>query len=93
MEVTNRFQGLDLIDRVPEELWREVCEIVQGTVIKIISKKKKCKNAKWLPEEALQIAEKSLRQKRKGKINSFECIVPNNVMEIRKPSSVISANK
>ena len=58
VEVTNRFKGLDLIDRVPEELWREVCEIVQGTVIKIISKKKKCKKAKWLSEEALQIAEK-----------------------------------
>ena len=66
MEVTNRFQGLDLIDRVPEELWREVCEIVQGTVIKIISKKKKCKNAKWLPEEALQIAEKRREAKGKG---------------------------
>ena len=58
VKVTNRVNGLDLIDGVPEELWREVCEIVQGTVIKIISKKKKCKNAKWLPEEALQIAEK-----------------------------------
>ena len=64
--MTNRFQGLDLIDRVPEELWREVCEIVQGTVIKIISKKKKCKNAKWLPEEALQIAEKRREPKGKG---------------------------
>ena len=54
----NRFKGLDLIDRVPDELWTEVHDIVQETVIKTISKKKKCKRAKWLSEEALQIAEK-----------------------------------
>ena len=54
VEVTNRFKGLDLIDRVPEELWTEVCDIVQEVVIKIIPKKKKCKKAKWLSEEALQ---------------------------------------
>ena len=58
VEVTSRFKGLDLIDRVPEELWTEVGDIVQEAVVKTISKKKKCKNAKWLPEEALQIAEK-----------------------------------
>ena len=58
MEVTNRFKGLDLIDRVPEELWMEVCDIVQEAVIKTIHKKKQCKKAKWLSEEALQIAEK-----------------------------------
>ena len=57
-EVTNRFKGLDLIDRVPEELWTEVCDIVQEAVIKTIHEKKKCKKAKWLSEEALQIAEK-----------------------------------
>ena len=57
MEVTNRFKGLDLI-RVPEELWMEVCDIVQEAVIKTIPKKKKCKEAKWLSEEALEIAEK-----------------------------------
>ena len=56
--MTNRFKGLDLIDRFPEELWMEVHDIVQETVIKIISKKKKCKKEKWLPEGALQIAEK-----------------------------------
>ena len=50
--VTNRFKGLDLIDRVPEELWTEVCDIVQEAVIKTIPKKKKCKKAKWLSEEA-----------------------------------------
>ena len=58
VEVRNRFKGLDLIDRVPEELWTEVCDIVQEAVIKTIPKKKKCKKAKWLSEEALQIAEK-----------------------------------
>ena len=58
VEVTNRFKGLDLIDRVPEELWMEVRDIVQEAVIKTILKKKKCKKAKWLSEEALQIAKK-----------------------------------
>ena len=58
VEVINRFKGLNLIDRVPEELWTEVCNIVQEAVIKTIPKKKKCKKAKWLSEEALQIAEK-----------------------------------
>ena len=58
MEVRNRFKGLDLIDRVPEEQWMEVCNIVQEVVIKTIPKKKKCKKAKWLTEEALQAAEK-----------------------------------
>ena len=57
VEVRNRFKGLDLIDRVPNELWTEVRDIVQETGSKTIPKKKKCKNAKWLPEEALQIAE------------------------------------
>ena len=58
LEVTNRFKGLDLIDRVPEELWTEVPDIVQEAVIKAIPKKKRCKEAKWLFEEVLQIAEK-----------------------------------
>ena len=58
MEVTNRFKGLDLIDRVPEELWMEVHDIVQETGSKTIPKKKKCKKVKWLSEEALQIAVK-----------------------------------
>ena len=61
----NRLNGLDLIDRVPEELWTEVHDIVQEAVIKTIPKKKKCKKAKWLTEQALQIAEK--RRKGKGK--------------------------
>ena len=58
VEVTNRFKGSDLTDRVPEELWTEVRDIVQEAVIKTIPKKKKCKKAKWLSEEALQIVEK-----------------------------------
>ena len=58
VEMTTRFKGLDLIDRVPEELWMEVQDIVQEAVIKNMPKKKKCKKAKWLSKEALQIAEK-----------------------------------
>jgi len=84
VEITNRFKGLDLIDRVPEELWMEVCNTVQEAVIKTIPKKNKCKKAKWLSEEALQIAEKkkrSKRQRRKGKIYPSECRVPKNTKE------------
>ena len=66
VEVRNRFKGLDLIDRVPDELWR-VHDLVQKTGIKKIPKKKKCKKAKWLSEEALQIAVKRREAKRKGK--------------------------
>ena len=58
VEVTNRYKGLNLIDKVPDELWTEVCDIVQETGIKTIPEKKKCKKAKWLSEEALQIAVK-----------------------------------
>ena len=64
--MTNRFKGLDLITRVPEELWMEVHSSVQEAVIKTIPKKKKCKKAKWLSEEALQIAEKRREVKGKG---------------------------
>ena len=80
VEVTNRFKGLDLIDRVPEELWTEVHNIVQEAVMKTIPKKKKYKQS----EEALQIAEKkkrSERQRRKGNIYPFECRVPKNSKE------------
>ena len=66
MELTNRFKGLDLIDRVPDELWTEVHGIVQEAGIKTIPKKKKCKKAKWLSEEALQITVKRREAKRKG---------------------------
>ena len=93
----NRFKGLDLIDRVPDELRMEVSAIVQETGIKTIPKKKKCKKAKWLSGEALQIAEK--RREAKGKrekekythLNAeFQRIARR---EIRKPSSAISARK
>ena len=66
VEVTNRFKGLDLIDRVPEELWTEVCDIIQEAVIRTIPKKKNCKKAKWLSKEVLQIAEKRREVKGKG---------------------------
>ena len=66
VEVRNRFKGLDLIDRVPDELWMEVCDIVQETGSKAIPKKKKCKKAKWLSEEALKIAVKRREGKSKG---------------------------
>ena len=65
-EVTNRFKGLDLVDRVPEELWTEICNTVQEAVLKTIPKKQKCKTAKWLSEEVLQIAEKRGETKGKG---------------------------
>ena len=67
MDVTNRFKGLVLIDRVPEELWTETCDIVQEALIKNIPEKKKCKKAKWLSDKALQIAEKRREAKGKGK--------------------------
>ena len=66
MEVRNRFKGLDLLDRAPDELWMEVHDIVQETGFKTIPKKKKCKKAKWLFEEALQIAVKRREVKSKG---------------------------
>ena len=68
VKVRNRFKELDLIDRVPDELWTEVHDIVQETGIKTIPMEKKCKKAKWLCEEALQIAVKRREAKRKGKI-------------------------
>ena len=83
VEVRNRFKGLDLIDREPDELWTEVRDILQETGIKTIPKKKKCKKAKWLSEEALQIAVKRSeeKQRRKGNIYPFECRVPKNSRE------------
>ena len=71
MMVTNRFKGLEMIDRVPEELWTEVHNTVQEAVTKTIPKKKKCKKAKWLSEEALQIA-KERREVRKRNIYPIE---------------------
>ena len=66
MEVRNRFKGLDLIDRVPDELWTKVCDIVQETGIKTIPKKNKFKKANWLSEAALQVAVKRREAKNKG---------------------------
>ena len=74
VEITNRFKGLDLIDRVPDELWIEVHDIVQETRIKTIPKKKKCKKAKWLSEKALQIAEKRKEVKGKGEKKRYTCL-------------------
>ena len=71
MEVTNRFKGLDLINRVPEELWMEIRDIVQEAVIKTIPKKKKSKKAKWLSEEAFQIAEERREAKGKGEMERY----------------------
>ena len=72
MKVRNSFKGLDLIDRVPDELWTEVCDIVQEAVIKTIPKKKKYKKAKCLPEEALQIAMKRREVKSKGENERYK---------------------
>ena len=91
VEVTNRLKGLDLIDRVPEELWMEVSDIVQEVVIKTISKKNKCKKAKWLSEEVLQIAEK--RREMKGKGEKYMQSSKEQQGEIRKPSLIINAKK
>ena len=72
MEVRNRFKGLDLIDRVPDELWNEVLDIVQETGIKTIPMEKKCKEAKWLSEEALQIAVKRRETKTQGEKERYK---------------------
>ena len=72
MEVRNRFKGLDLKDRVPEELWTEVRDFVQEAGIKIIPKKKKCKKAKWLSGEALQIAVKRGEVKSQGEKERYK---------------------
>ena len=82
VEVTNRFKGLYLIDRVTEKLWMEARDIVQEAVIKTILNKKKCKKAKWLSEKALHIAvRRSDKQRKKGTIYPFECEVPKNSKE------------
>ena len=78
VEVRNRFNELDLIDRVPDELWMEVCDTVQEAVIKTIPKKKRCKKAKWLSEEVLQTAEERREAKGKGEKERSEGRVPKN---------------
>ena len=94
VEVTNRFKGLDLIDRVPEELWMEVHDIVQEAGIKTIPKKKK--NGKTVVGGGLTNScekKRSKKQRRKGNIEPFECGVPKNSEERRKPSSAINPKK
>ena len=91
----NRFKGLDLIDRVPDELWTEIRDIVQETGIKIIPMEKKCKEAKWLSREALQIAVKR-KVKSKGENEGYKHLnaeFKEQQEEIRKPSSAINAKK
>ena len=92
----NRFKGLDLIDRVPDELWTEVCDIVQETGFKTIPIEKKCKKAKWLSEEALQIAVKRREEKSKGEKERYKHLngeFQRIASRIRKPSTVINAKK
>ena len=96
VEVRNRFKGLDLIDRVPDELWNEVRDIVQETGIKTIPMEKKCKKAKWLSGEALQIAVKRREVKSKGEKERYKHLngeFQRIEGEIRNPSSVINAKK
>ena len=96
VEVRNRFKGLDLIDRVPDELWNAVRDIVQETGIKTILMEKKCKKAKWLSGEALQIVEKRREAKSKGEKETYKHLnaeFQRLTREIRKPSSVINAKK
>ena len=92
----NIFKGLDLIDRVPDERWTEIRDIVQETGIKTISMEKKCKKAKWLSEEALQIAVKRREAKSKGEKERYKHLnaeFQRIAEEIRKPSSEINAKK
>ena len=93
MEVIHRFKGLDLIDRVPDELWKEVRDIVQETGTKTNPMEKKCKKAKWLSGEALQIAEKRREVKGKGEKEKYKQSSKEKQGGIRKPSSVINAKK
>ena len=95
VEVRNRFKGLDLIDRVPDELWTEVHD-VQETGIKTIPMEKKCKKAKWLAGESLQIAVKRRGAKSKGEKERYKHLnaeFQRLAREIRKPSSAINAKK
>ena len=96
VEVRNRFKGLDLIDRVPDELWNEVRDIFQETGMKTIPMEKKCKKAKWLSGEALQIAVKRREGKSKRENEIYKHLnaeFQRIAREIRKPSSAINAKK
>ena len=96
VEVKNRFKGLDLKNRVPDELWNKVCDIVQETGIKIIPMEKKCKKAKWLSGEALQIAVKRREATSKGEKERYSHLnaeFQRIARRDRKPSSAINAKK
>ena len=96
VEVTNRFKGLDLIDRVPDELWTEVHDTIQEAGIKTIPKKKKCKKAKWLSEEALQIAKKRRKAKSEGEKERYTYLnaeFQRRPMRDKKAFLVINAKK
>ena len=96
MEVRNRFKGLDLIDRVPDELWNEVHDIFQGTGIQTIPMGKKCKKAKWLSGEALQIAVKRREAKSKAERERYRHLnaeFQRIARRDKKPSSAINAKK
>ena len=93
VEVRNRFNGLDLIDRVPDKLWMEVRDIVQETRSKTIPKKKKCKKAIWLSEEALQIAVKRREAKSKGEKERYKHLNAEFQRTARRISSAINAKK
>ena len=93
VEVRNRFKGLDLIDRVPDELWMEVHDTVRETGIKTISMEKKCKKAKWLSGEALQIAVKRTEAKSKGKKERHKHLNAELQEIASRDSSAISAKK
>ena len=93
MEVTNRFKGLDLIDRVPDELWMDVCNIVQETGSKAIPKKKKCKKAKWLSEVALQIAVNTREAKSKGEKERYSHLNVEFQRRARKDKKAFLSNQ
>ena len=94
VKVTNRFKGLELIDRMPEELWTEVCNILQEVVIKTLPKKKKYKKAKWLSEKGLPIAEKRREAKGKGqKARSIHLNVEFQRIARRDKKAFLSAKK
>ena len=89
----NRFKGLDLIDRVPEELWTEVCDIVQETVIKTIPMEKKCKKAKWLSGEVLQIAVKRREAKSKGEKERYTHLNAEFQRIVRRDKKAVLSNQ
>ena len=88
-EVRNKFKGLDLIDRVPDELWMEICDIVQETGIKTIPMEKKCRKAKWLSEEALQKAVKRREAKSKGEKERYKHLNTSLVAQMVKHLSTV----